>query len=139
MKHRSRTECDPIDIAVGARIRIRRRQLGLSQSALADAIGLTFQQVQKYERGANRISASKLVHAAKALKVPVQYFFPSEGDGVTNRTYALIAFPSSLEMLQAFAAIPEGAAKTTLLALTHAMADGQSEAAGSPVLAAVSS
>ena len=55
---------DPIDVAVGARIRNRRLWLGLSQTQLADALGVTFQQVQKYERGANRVSASMLVKSA---------------------------------------------------------------------------
>ncbi|MEW5688203.1 MAG: helix-turn-helix transcriptional regulator [Pseudomonadota bacterium] len=64
-----------IDEHVGRRLRIRRKQSGLSQHALGDAIGLTFQQVQKYERGGNRISASRLYEIADFLKVPVSYFF----------------------------------------------------------------
>lgn len=64
-----------VDRHVGARVAARRRDLGLSQSDLARAIGLTFQQVQKYERGANRISASKLWAIAGALNVDIQYFF----------------------------------------------------------------
>jgi transcriptional regulator with XRE-family HTH domain len=66
---------DSIDVHVGARIRDRRRELRLSQSDLAKALGLTFQQVQKYERGRNRVSASKLWYIAKALDVAVQWFF----------------------------------------------------------------
>ena len=58
---------DPIDVGVGARIRIRRRELGVSQGLLAEHLGLTFQQVQKYERGANRVSASMLVRIAERL------------------------------------------------------------------------
>ncbi len=65
----------PVDRHVGARIRLRRRQLGLSQESLAHAVGLTFQQIQKYERGANRVSASKLFQMSGALDVPVSYFF----------------------------------------------------------------
>lgn len=68
-----------VDRHVGERVRTRRKQLGLSQDKLGDALGLTFQQVQKYERGANRISASKLFDAASALKVEIGYFF----DGLT--------------------------------------------------------
>ena len=64
-----------VDRHVGERVRTRRKQLGLSQDRLGDALGLTFQQVQKYERGANRISASKLFDAAAALKVEIAYFF----------------------------------------------------------------
>jgi transcriptional regulator with XRE-family HTH domain len=62
---------DPIDVEVGARIRVRRKYLSLSQSALAEALGLTFQQVQKYERGANRVSASMLVKIATRLDTTV--------------------------------------------------------------------
>src|SRR5579862_5575580 len=79
---------NPVDLHVGARIRMRRRLQGVSQEKLADALGLTFQQVQKYERGANRVSASKLYEIASALKSPVAYFFDgladpsgSEGEG----------------------------------------------------------
>lgn len=72
---------NPIDLHVGARVRIRRKFLGLSQEALADAIELTFQQVQKYERGANRISASKLYEISKALKTPIPYFFEGYAEG----------------------------------------------------------
>lgn len=66
---------NPVDIHVGARVRLRRKAMGLSQADLAEGIGLTFQQVQKYERGANRISASKLYEMARTLKVPLAYFY----------------------------------------------------------------
>jgi transcriptional regulator with XRE-family HTH domain len=65
---------------VGARVRMRRRFLGLTQQALAESLGLTFQQVQKYERGANRVSASKLYEIARTLHVPVPYFFEGLAD-----------------------------------------------------------
>lgn len=65
----------PVDVHVGIRMRQRRSLLGMSQTTLGDAVGLTFQQVQKYERGSNRISASRLVEFAKVLDVPVHYFF----------------------------------------------------------------
>ena len=76
----SRGRCDngapnPIDTHVGARMRLRRTLLGMSQEKLAEALGLTFQQVQKYERGTNRIGASRLFDLAGALDVPVSYFF----------------------------------------------------------------
>jgi transcriptional regulator with XRE-family HTH domain len=66
---------NPIDVHVGARMRLRRTLLGLSQERLGGMIGLTFQQVQKYERGANRISCSRLFDLSRALDVPVSYFF----------------------------------------------------------------
>ncbi len=66
---------NPVDVHVGARLRMRRTLLGMSQSSLGDAIGLTFQQVQKYERGANRIGSSRLYDLARVLDVPVTFFF----------------------------------------------------------------
>jgi transcriptional regulator with XRE-family HTH domain len=66
---------NPIDRHVGARVRMRRMMLGMSQGKLGDALGLTFQQVQKYEKGTNRIGASRLQHIANILQVPVPFFF----------------------------------------------------------------
>src|SRR6266700_2655360 len=66
---------NPIDKHVGSRLRMRRLMLGISQEKLGDAFGLTFQQVQKYEKGTNRISASRLQHSAHILQVPVTFFF----------------------------------------------------------------
>ena len=65
----------PIDAHVGARVRLRRTLQGMTQAGLGDAIGLTFQQVQKYERGTNRISASRLYDLARVFDVPIEYFF----------------------------------------------------------------
>ena len=65
----------PIDVHVGSRVRLRRNMLSLSQEKLGEAIGLTFQQVQKYERGANRIGASRLMELSRVLDVPVSFFF----------------------------------------------------------------
>ncbi|MCH8081289.1 MAG: helix-turn-helix transcriptional regulator [Proteobacteria bacterium] len=66
---------DPIDIHVGSRVRMRRTLLGMSQEKLGNALGLTFQQIQKYERGANRIGSSRLYKLSHILDVPVGYFF----------------------------------------------------------------
>ena len=65
----------PVDVHVGARARMRRTLLGMTQTDLGDALDLTFQQVQKYERGTNRISASRLLALARVLDVPIDYFF----------------------------------------------------------------
>jgi transcriptional regulator with XRE-family HTH domain len=73
---------NPIDVYVGARLRLRRSLLCLSQEALGAALGLTFQQVQKYERGANRIGASRLFDLARALGVDVDYFYEDMGEDV---------------------------------------------------------
>jgi transcriptional regulator with XRE-family HTH domain len=66
---------NPIDVHVGARVRLRRTLLGMSQEKLGEEIGLTFQQVQKYERGANRVGASRLFDLSRVLDVPVSFFF----------------------------------------------------------------
>ena len=71
---------NPIDVHVGARVRLRRTLLGMSQEKLGEALGLTFQQVQKYERGANRIGASRLYDLARVLDVTVSYFFEEMHD-----------------------------------------------------------
>ena len=65
----------PMDVHVGARIRLRRTLMGMSQERLGDALGLTFQQVQKYERGVNRVGASRLFDVSKALDVPISFFY----------------------------------------------------------------
>jgi transcriptional regulator with XRE-family HTH domain len=66
---------NPTDKYVGARVRMRRLMLDMSQTTLADALGLTFQQVQKYEKGTNRIGASRLQHISQFLQVPISFFF----------------------------------------------------------------
>src|SRR5947209_19234508 len=71
---------NPVDVHVGSRVRLRRTLLGMSQEKLGDALGLTFQQVQKYERGANRVGASRLYDLARVLAVPVSYFFEEFGE-----------------------------------------------------------
>lgn len=75
-----KTAPNPVDLHVGARVRLRRRALGMSQEELANDLGLTFQQIQKYERGANRISASKLYDIACSLGSPLGYFFEGLAD-----------------------------------------------------------
>lgn len=72
---RTRGGPEAVDVHVGSRVRLRRTMLGMSQEKLGEALGLTFQQVQKYERGANRIGASRLHHISEVLDVPISYFF----------------------------------------------------------------
>ncbi|MFB9948451.1 helix-turn-helix domain-containing protein [Rhizobium puerariae] len=72
---------NPIDVHVGSRIRLRRAMLRMSQEKLADGLGITFQQVQKYEKGSNRVGASRLQHIASILGVPVSYFFTDAPNG----------------------------------------------------------
>ncbi len=79
-----RSAPNPIDIHVGGRLRLRRLAVGLSQERLAKSIGITFQQIQKYERGTNRIVASRLHDLARVLDVPVGYFFSDMGEGTLS-------------------------------------------------------
>ncbi len=81
-KKNSKGTAQPIDKYVGQRLRVRRVLLGLSQEKLAEQTGITFQQIQKYERGANRVSASRLYQFSQLLKVPVSYFFDNAEDGL---------------------------------------------------------
>ena len=75
---------NPVDVHVGSRVRLRRTLLGLSQEKLGEAVGLTFQQIQKYERGANRIGASRLFEFSRILDVPVSFFFDDMSDRVAS-------------------------------------------------------
>lgn len=108
---------DPVDIQVGRRVRSRRDLLGITQTELAQALGLTFQQVQKYEKGNNRIGASRLAQIARFLDVPVGYFF-AEGnlaDGLDRAT---------LRLVYAFAQLPPALADSYLGLVTAAAAAG---------------
>ena len=93
---------NPIDV-VGGRIRTRRLLLGMNQQALADALDLTFQQVQKYEHGANRVSASRLAAMAKILAVPISYFFADLQSG-DPRGGSLCFLPPAKRALRSVAA-----------------------------------
>ncbi|MBV9996188.1 MAG: helix-turn-helix transcriptional regulator [Caulobacteraceae bacterium] len=111
---------DPIDVAVGARIRIRRRWLGLSQTQLANALGITFQQVQKYERGANRVSASMLVKIAAKLETTVAALVGEDGQApVEAIIYAQLATPGATDLLAAFAKIDDGESRRALLTIAQ--------------------
>lgn len=83
----------PVDIHVGKRLRLRRTILGMSQESLGTAIGITFQQVQKYERGTNRMGSSRLFEFAKLLGVPVGYFFEAYG---TDDAYPTASAPAGM-------------------------------------------
>jgi transcriptional regulator with XRE-family HTH domain len=105
----------PVDIHVGARIRLRRKVMGITQTELAHALGLTFQQVQKYERGGNRVSASKLYDIAAKLETPTGYFFeglsPSEaGDTQGDDTLVeLMHSAHGLALIKLFLQLPTSA------------------------------
>lgn len=99
---------DPVDVHIGNRIRLRRTLIGLSQVSLAQRVGVTFQQVQKYERAGNRVSASMLRRFANALDVPIGFFFDdlAETAGTAGITDERMASRESLDLMQAFHAIP---------------------------------
>ena len=80
----SQKKPDPIDIHVGSQVRFRRKMFGMSQDVLGDHLGITFQQVQKYEKGSNRVSASRLQHIARIFSVPVSTFFEGAPATLTN-------------------------------------------------------
>jgi len=120
---------DPVDFAIGARMRARRRQLSLSQSDLAAKLGVSFQQVQKYERGVNRVSGSTLVSAAAALGTTVGWLVGEEGSAAqSDDVFKALATPGALEMLQAFAEITDARARSALVALIQQMAKPEHEA-----------
>jgi transcriptional regulator with XRE-family HTH domain len=118
-----------IDAHVGGRVRQRRTELGLSQESLGAAMGLSFQQIQKYEKGASRIGAGRLFQVARALDVPPAYFFA----GIDGAAPRLAAPPLSgkaddrprrqvLELVQAFNRIGDAAMRRRLLAMIKALA-----------------
>jgi len=84
-------KADPIDAHVGGRLRAFRLQAGMNQTELARALGVTFQQVQKYEKGVNRVSASMLARASQALHTPVESFFPGAEEGETQQIDPAVA------------------------------------------------
>lgn len=115
---------DPVDIAIGARMRLRRKTLGMSQGVLADRIGVSFQQVQKYERGANRVSGSTLVAVAGALDTSVGWLVGEDGSiaDVADELVRALAITGAVELLEAYAAIPKASARAALTALAQEMA-----------------
>jgi transcriptional regulator with XRE-family HTH domain len=113
---------DPIDIDVGARIRARRVFLGLSQTKLATALGLTFQQVQKYERGDNRVSASTLVRVAGALDTSVAALVGEDGARADKPMFRHLAMPGAFELLDSFAKIADPDVRRAVLRLAKSLA-----------------
>lgn len=97
---------NPIDIHVGKRVRMRRLMLDMSQETLADALGLTFQQVQKYEKGSNRVGASRLHRISEVLQVPVSFFF----EGLASKATGKGAGTEALDYVSDFVASSDGLA-----------------------------
>ena len=97
----------PVDAHVGKRIRHRRWMVGMTQQQLADKVGIKFQQIQKYETGMNRVSASRLWDIAEALTVPVSFFFEGMGADAGGAASDLLADKEALELVRSYYAIPE--------------------------------
>ena len=109
------------DVELGKRIRLRRVELKISQSELADQLGVTFQQVQKYEKGVNRVGAARLQLVATALDVPVTFFF--EGDGKSREVESLLFVDSafSLRLLRAYASVKSQAVQRQFVSLIESI------------------
>jgi transcriptional regulator with XRE-family HTH domain len=130
---------NPMDIHVGSRVRLRRMVIGMSQEKLGEKMGLTFQQIQKYEKGTNRIGASRLYQLALILDVPVQFFFEDAPVGMTGRNLAvgagfaeakteayLLDFLNSrdgLELNRAFVKITDPKVRKRVVELVRALSD----------------
>jgi transcriptional regulator with XRE-family HTH domain len=120
---------DPVDVHVGSRIRTRRLLLGMNQETLANALGLTFQQVQKYEGGANRVSASRLSAMAEILGVPISYFFAdlvSEDaalDPAERERRERLQRPETIELVRLYYAIPDQRIRHQFLDMVSAVAE----------------
>jgi transcriptional regulator with XRE-family HTH domain len=130
-------QANPIDAQVGNRVRLRRMLVGMSQEKLGEMLGLTFQQVQKYEKGVNRIGAGRLYQVAGILGVPVSYFYEDVTDRQSEQPHArehasppVMEFLSSGEGLQlalAFMRIKEPKVRKRMIDLVKTLADGEAE------------
>jgi transcriptional regulator with XRE-family HTH domain len=124
---------NPVDKHVGSRVRMRRLMLAMSQEKLADQLGITFQQVQKYEKGTNRVSASRLQHMCNILAVPVSFFFenapqPGANDRArpatlsTDNVDEFLASSDGLALLKAFMEIDDTALRRSVVRLVEGIA-----------------
>ena len=124
---------DPVDVEVGQRIRIQRLSQGLSQTSLADQLGVTFQQVQKYEKGVNRVGAGRLTRIAKVLGVPVSMFFGAHDGGTLDRAdrgtssspLKLLTVPGALRLLRAYGQLNDGKMRRSIVDLVENVAAGR--------------
>ena len=125
---------NPIDVHVGSRVRLRRTMLGMSQEKLGEHLGITFQQIQKYEKGANRVGASRLQEIARVLNTPISFFFEdapgdAEKTGGFNEAESsnyVVDFLSSSEGLQlnrAFVKIKDAKVRRKIVEMVKALAD----------------
>lgn len=127
---------NPTDRHVGTRVRMRRLMLGMSQTTLADAIGLKFQQVQKYEKGTNKISAGRLLQIARALQVPIPFFFEGARSGLAPSKAKAMAddniseFMSSshgVKLAKSFMEVKDAAVRRSIVHLVVRLADSSDD------------
>ena len=118
----------PVDVHVGARLRFKRKLLGLSQTDLGNALGLSFQQIQKYENGANRVSASRLYQLTSILDVPISFFFedmPSEITGPEKfPADALVIDDHTTKLLRAYLSVQDDQVRKGIRSLVKELARG---------------
>lgn len=134
---------NPIDIHVGGRVRMRRMLLGMSQEKLGELLGLTFQQIQKYEKGTNRIGASRLFELSRILAVPVQYFyddapmsdvtgqqngFAENGETGTEYVVDFVGSREGIELNRAFLRISSAKVRRSIVDLVRSLADDEADA-----------
>ena len=130
------TRRDPnyVDANVGVRVRMRRQLIGMSQEKLGDLLGITFQQVQKYEKGSNRVSASRLHHMSKVLGVPIQFFFDGlpedQPDGFAesgqNAVLDAAASPEGIQLNRIFAEVSDAQKRKLIVAMAKTISDQKS-------------
>lgn len=128
-----RKKPNPIDVHVGSRVRLRRMLVGLSQEKLGESMGLTFQQIQKYEKGVNRIGASRLFSLSEILEVPVQFFFEGMPDAATGSNpgatdgdtesflYEFLNTREGLELNRAFIKVSDPDQRRAVIELVRAL------------------
>jgi transcriptional regulator with XRE-family HTH domain len=123
MTTRELEPADIIDTAVGARLKVQRRRLGMSQALLAEGLGISFQQVQKYESGANRISASMLLKAARVLECSAATLLGDEQEDAAQwPLLAQLTVTGAVELLEAYVAIPDPDQRAAVLTIAKGMA-----------------
>ncbi|ORE92322.1 helix-turn-helix domain-containing protein [Aurantimonas sp. 22II-16-19i] len=134
----SKKKPNPIDTHVGSRVRLRRTMLGMSQEKLGEALGITFQQVQKYEKGSNRIGASRLQNISDVLNVSVSYFFEdapgssaSSGAGLqesgSDYVVDFLSTSEGLQLNRAFVKIADPKVRKRVIDLVRTLADGSDD------------
>ena len=121
----------PVDRHVGSRVRMRRMMVGMSQEKLGEACGITFQQIQKYEKGTNRMGASRLHHIARVLDVPIEFFYegassdqdangPTMIDGQSRSMTDFLATSEGVELVRAFTAIKDSKVRRRIVDVAKA-------------------